>query len=89
MGKLQNGTKQLVNEKKKKKMCGMVFRTSSATKNTKDFLKNLDKRVTETSNKVKALEKEINNCLSFRIDRFNYESSVKEVEFTILRNKTA
>ena len=57
MGKLQNGTKQLVNEKKKKKMCGMVFRTSSATKNTKDFLKNLDKRVTETSNKVKALEK--------------------------------
>ena len=44
-------------KKKKKKMCGMVFRTSSATKNTKDFLKNLDKRVTETSNKVKALEK--------------------------------
>ena len=63
--------------------------TSSATKNTKDFLKNLDKRVNETSNIVKALEKEINNCLSLRIDRFNYESSVKEAEFTIHRNKTA
>ena len=87
MEKLQNGTKQLVNEKKNVR--DGLKTTISATENTKDFLKNLDKRVTETSNKVKALEKEINNCLSFRIDRFNYESSVKEVEFTILRNKTA
>ena len=63
--------------------------TSSATKNTKDYLKNLYKRVNETSNIVKALEKESNNCLSLRIDRFNYESSVKEAEFTIHRNKTA
>ena len=74
---------------KKKNVRDGLKTTISATKNAKDFLKNLDKRVTETSNKVKALEKEINNCLSFRIDRFNYESSVKEVEFTILRNKTA
>ena len=56
MGKLQNGTKLLVNEKKKNVWDGLKT-TSSATKSTKDFLKNLDKRVTETSNKVKALEK--------------------------------
>ena len=68
---------------------GLLKTTSSATKNTKDYLKNLYKRVNETSNIVKALEKESNNCLSLRIDRFNYESSVKELEFTILRNKTA
>ena len=57
MGKLQNGTKQFVNEKKKKNVRDGLKTTSSATKSTKDFLKNLDKRVTETSNKVKALEK--------------------------------
>ena len=44
-------------KKKKKNVRDGLKTTSSATKSTKDFLKNLDKRVTETSNKVKALEK--------------------------------
>ena len=35
--------------------------TNIATQNTKDLLKNSDKRITETSSKVKALEKEIDN----------------------------
>ena len=42
---------------KKKNVRDGLKTTISATKNAKDFLKNLDKRVTETSNKVKALEK--------------------------------
>ena len=84
MGKMQNGTKQLFNEIKNVR--DNLKTTSSATQNTKDLLKNSDKRITETSNKVKALEKEISNCLSVRSERYNYDSFVKEEDLTILRN---
>ena len=80
MEKLQNGTNQLVNEIKNVR--DGLKTTSSDTKNTKDP----DKRITETSNKVKALEKEISNCLSVRTDRLSYDSFVKEEDLTILRN---
>ena len=84
MGKMQNGTKQLFNEIKNVR--DSLKTTSSATQNTKDLLKNSDKRITETSNKVKALEKEISNCLLVRNERYNYDSFVKEEDLTILRN---
>ena len=80
MEKLQNGTNQLVNEIKNVR--DGLKTTSSDTKNTKDP----DKRITETSNKVKALEKEISNCLSVRTERLSYDSFVKEEDLTILRN---
>ena len=80
MEKLQNGANQLVNEIKNVR--DGLKTTSSDTKNTKDP----DKRITETSNKVKALEKEISNCLSVRTERLRYDSFVKEEDLTILRN---
>ena len=82
MGKLQNGTKQLVNEIKNVRD-GLK---TTATQNTKDLLKNSDKRITETSKKVKALEKEISSCLLVRTEHYNYDSFVKEEDLTILRN---
>ena len=60
MGKLQNKTKQLGNEIKNvrdglKEEHGRVKTACSVTQSTKDLLKNSDKRITETSNEVKAL----------------------------------
>ena len=58
----------------------------SVTQSTKDLLKNSDKRITETSNEVKALEKEVKKCLSVRLESFNDNSIVKEEDLTKLRN---
>ena len=84
MVKLQNGTKQLVSEIKNVR--DGLKATSSATQSTKDLLKNSDKRITETSNKVQALEKEISKCLSVKTEAFNGGSFVKEEDLVELRN---
>ena len=91
MGKLQNRTKQLVNEIKNvrdglKEEHERVKAACSVTQSTKDLLKNSDKRITETSNEVKALEKEVKKCLSVRLESFNDNSIVKEEDLTKLRN---
>ena len=91
MVKLQNRTKQLGNEIKKvwdglKEEHGRVKTACSVTQSTKDLLKNSDKRITETSNEVKALEKEISKCLSLKTEAFNDSSFVKEEDLTKLRN---
>ena len=91
MVKLQNRTKQLGNEIKNvrdglKEEHGRVKTACSVTQSTKDLLKNSDKRITETSNEVKALEKEISKCLSLKTEAFNDSSFVKEEDLTKLRN---
>ena len=84
MAKLQNGTKQLVNEIKNVR--DGLKATSNATQSTKDLLRNSDKRITETSDKVQALEKEISKCLSVKAEAFNGGSFVKEEDLVELRN---
>ena len=91
MGKLQNRTKQLVNEIKNvrdglKEEHERVKVACSVTQSTKDLLKNSDKRITETSNEVKALEKKIKKCVSVRTEAFSEGSVVKEEDLTNLRN---
>ena len=89
MGKLQNRTKQLGNEVKNiqnglKEEHGRVKAARSATQIMKD-LKHSDKRITETSNKVNTLEKEICRCLSRKPEPF-FSSFVKEEDLVELRN---
>ena len=91
MVKLQNKTKQLGNEIKNvrdglKEEHGRVKTACSVTQSTKDLLKSSDKRITETSNEVKALEKEISKCLSLKTEAFNESSFVKEEDLAKLRN---
>ena len=91
MGKLQNRNKQLISEIKNvrdglKEEHERVKAACSVTQSTKDLLKNSDKRITETSNEVKVLEKEIKKCLSVKLETFNDDSLVKEEDLTKLRN---
>ena len=59
----------------------------SVTQSTRDLLKNSEKRITETSNELTTLEKEISKCLSDRTEAFNDDSFVKEEDLRKLRNR--
>ena len=83
IGKLQSRTEQLVNEMKNVR--DGLKTTSSTTQSTRDLLKNSDKRITDTLNEVRALEKEIRN-LPVRNEALNDDSIVKEEDLTKLRN---
>ena len=91
MLKLQNIAKQLGNEAKNlqdglKEEHERVPAACSVTQSTQDLLKNSAKRITETSNELKSLEKEISKCLSDRIEVFKEGSFVKEEELLKVRN---
>ena len=91
MGKLQHKTERLGNEFKKlgdglKEEHERVEVAYNVTESTKDLIKSLEKRMTETSNKVKALEKDLNKFLSVRTEAFVGGSVVKEEDLTNLRN---
>ena len=85
MVKLQNIAKQLGNEVKSlrdglKEEHERVPAACSVTQSTQDLLKNSEKRITETSNELKVLEKEISKWLSYSTEAFNEDSFVKEEE---------
>ena len=91
MGKLQHKTERLGNEFKKlgdglKEEHERVEAAYNVTESTNDLIKSLEKRMTETSNKVKALEKDLNKFLSVRTEAFVGGSVVKEEDLTNLRN---
>ena len=91
MGKLQHKTERLGNEFKKlgdglKEEHERVEAAYNVTESTNDLIKSLEKRMTETSNKVKALEKDLNKFLSVRTEAFIGGSVVKEEDLTNLRN---
>ena len=91
MAKLQNIAKQLGNEVKNlrdglKEEYERVSAACSVTQSTQDLLKNSEKRITETSNELEALEKEISKCLSDRTEALNERSIVKEEDQSKLRN---
>ena len=91
MGKLQHKTERLGNEFKKlgdglKEEHERVEAAYNVTESTNDLIKSLEKRMTETSNKVKALEKDLNKFLSVRTVAFVGGSVVKEEDLTNLRN---
>ena len=91
MVKLQNIAKQLGNEVKNlrdglKEEHERVPAACSVTQSTQDLLKNSEKRITETSNELKVLEKEISKCLSYSTEAFNEGSFVKEEDRLKVRN---
>ena len=91
MVKLQNIAKQLGNEAKNlrdglKEEHERVPAACSITQSTQDLLKNSEKRITETSNELKDLKKEISKCLSDRTGYFNKGSFVKEEDLLKVRN---
>ena len=92
MGKLQNIAKQLGNEVKNlqdglKEEHARVPTACSVTQSTQDLLQNSEKRITETSNELKALEKEISKYLLDRTEDFNEGSFVKEEDLSKLKNE--
>ena len=58
----------------------------SVTESTNDLFRSSEKRITEASSKVKALEKDLNKFLSVRTEAFIEGSVVKEEDLTNLRN---
>ena len=92
MEKLQNIAKQLGNEVNNlrdglKEEHARVPAAYSVIQSTQDLLKNSEKRITETSNELNILEKEISKCLSDRTEAFNDDSFVKEEDLIKLRNR--
>ena len=91
MAKLQNIAKQLGNEVKNireglKEEHERVSAGCSVTQSTEDLLQNSEKRITETSNELEALEKKISKCLSDRTEALNEHSIVKEEDLSKFRN---
>ena len=92
MVKLQNIAKQLGNEAKNlrdglKEEHERVPAACSVTQSTEDLLKNSEKRITETSNELKALKTEISKCLSGRTEVLGLKVSfVKEEDLLKVRN---
>ena len=91
MAKLQHRTEQLGSEVKKlgvglKEEHERVQAACTVTESTNDLVRSSEKRITETSSKVKALEKDLNKFLSVRTEAFIDGSVVKEEDLTNLRN---
>ena len=90
MVKLQNIAKQLGNEIKHlgdglQEEHEREPATCSVTQSTQDLFRNSGKKITETSNELQALEKEISKCFLTRTEAFNEGGFVKEEDLSKLR----
>ena len=88
MAKLRNRTEQIDNEIKNIQdgLKDEHEQVKAGIQSTKDLLKNSDKRITKTSNEVKALKEYISNDLLGRNETFDGGSLVKNEDPAKLRN---